>query len=476
MAAAASGQIGTKEAMMAQAEDNDPRPLQGWKVIAAYIGRSERTAKRWEHEYGLPVHRLDSQSNASVHAYRSELDDWLRGPARDKGRQPGQAALPPSRPRRWLPGTRATLAALSVALAMATAGVVANLVITAESQPPTQLRSEAAQARDFYLSGLYQLSLRTPHGLERAKQDFAQALRLDGKSDEAMAWLAKTYAVIGEASIPDRAADAFTLARYWAEKALESNSGNAEANVALGVVALYADRNPGLADRLFEKAQGAAPRSADASHWHAVVRMYEGDFDVALDSILKAQNLSPRSPSIRATKGRILGLLGRSEDARRELSDLIESAPNYAAPYAYLADLDFLEGRFNGFLENLEAVSRIHGDADLAAVVAGGRAVRAEVPEAFPARISEILAAGPSTGHEYLRAKIAALQGDYDSALGYLERAVATRQQAALAIKIDPVFREMRNSDRFAALVEKLGLRPIEPVLANTEALDSGAN
>ena len=35
-------------------------PLQSWKEIAAYVGRSERTCRRWETEFQLPVHRMDS--------------------------------------------------------------------------------------------------------------------------------------------------------------------------------------------------------------------------------------------------------------------------------------------------------------------------------------------------------------------------------------------------------------------------------
>jgi hypothetical protein len=31
-------------------------PLEGWNQIAAYVGRTERTAKLWEKEERLPVH------------------------------------------------------------------------------------------------------------------------------------------------------------------------------------------------------------------------------------------------------------------------------------------------------------------------------------------------------------------------------------------------------------------------------------
>ena len=54
------------------------RVLDSWKEIGAYLGRSEKTCRRWEHEVGLPVHRLEESPKAHVFAYPEELDDWLR--------------------------------------------------------------------------------------------------------------------------------------------------------------------------------------------------------------------------------------------------------------------------------------------------------------------------------------------------------------------------------------------------------------
>src|SRR5438105_4935824 len=50
--------------------------LDSWKEIAAYLGRSERTVRRWEELEGLPVHRLVHEKRGSVYAFRAELDTW----------------------------------------------------------------------------------------------------------------------------------------------------------------------------------------------------------------------------------------------------------------------------------------------------------------------------------------------------------------------------------------------------------------
>lgn len=55
---------------------NERRVLESWKAIASYLGRTEKTCRKWEHELGLPVHRLDKSAKAHVFAYADELDRW----------------------------------------------------------------------------------------------------------------------------------------------------------------------------------------------------------------------------------------------------------------------------------------------------------------------------------------------------------------------------------------------------------------
>ena len=50
-------------------------PLQGWKEIAAYLERDQRTARRWELVDGLPIRRLRAERRSSVYAYPSEIED-----------------------------------------------------------------------------------------------------------------------------------------------------------------------------------------------------------------------------------------------------------------------------------------------------------------------------------------------------------------------------------------------------------------
>jgi TolB-like protein/cytochrome c-type biogenesis protein CcmH/NrfG len=65
--------------------------LDSWKQIAAYLHRSVRTVRRWEHEEGLPVHRHVHRTLASVYALKSEVDAWRQAAAR--GPESSRAAV-----------------------------------------------------------------------------------------------------------------------------------------------------------------------------------------------------------------------------------------------------------------------------------------------------------------------------------------------------------------------------------------------
>jgi len=57
-------------------QDAPSSRLDSWKEIATYLRRDVRTVQRWEQKEGLPVHRQEHGSRASVYAEREELDAW----------------------------------------------------------------------------------------------------------------------------------------------------------------------------------------------------------------------------------------------------------------------------------------------------------------------------------------------------------------------------------------------------------------
>src|SRR3989442_3375359 len=69
-----SGNAGIQPPRSGEASTNNR--LDSWKEIAAYIKRDVRTVQRWEKQGGLPVHRLQHDAQATIYAYRTEIDAW----------------------------------------------------------------------------------------------------------------------------------------------------------------------------------------------------------------------------------------------------------------------------------------------------------------------------------------------------------------------------------------------------------------
>ena len=62
--------------------------LVGWKRIAKQLSCSERTARRWEREEALPVHRQKHAARSTVYAHAAELEAWLDSRAETKPAPP----------------------------------------------------------------------------------------------------------------------------------------------------------------------------------------------------------------------------------------------------------------------------------------------------------------------------------------------------------------------------------------------------
>src|ERR1700676_2604129 len=105
-------------------EASDER-LDSWKEIAAYLKRDERTVRRWEAE-GLPVRRKVHKKQASVFAYKAEIDAWWNGRAPAAAADVADAhpvleiARPGTRASRWLIVCGGALLALVVVAYFAT--------------------------------------------------------------------------------------------------------------------------------------------------------------------------------------------------------------------------------------------------------------------------------------------------------------------------------------------------------------------
>jgi hypothetical protein len=104
---------------MTSTNSNNQGLLSSWKEIAHYLDCDERTCRRWELNFGLPIHRMEGTSKSRVYAYKEELDTWrrerLNGILKANGKEFSAATQHGSKAAKMLLWILALLAAIVVA-------------------------------------------------------------------------------------------------------------------------------------------------------------------------------------------------------------------------------------------------------------------------------------------------------------------------------------------------------------------------
>ena len=467
--------------------------LDGWKDIAAYLGKAERTVKRWETNRGLPVHRVPGGAKASVYAYSDELNQWLKSSATPESEEPAlhasaasvisQAlaeAAPPAPSR--LPQLRWVTAALALAVtgsAMAVAGFYsatgnrlpetlrAILARKAADSARTVSDDEKKLARDLYLKGRYEWNQRTPDSLNRALDLFTQAIVHDPGYAHAYAGLADTYDLLREYStMPD--SDAFPRAIAAARKAVELDDSLAEAHRALAFAERYGSWEFEDSEKEFHRAIELDPNDAQARRWYANAFAVPGRFDDSLDQLNRAQELDPSSNVTLADKGMMLANAGRTQEAIEVLKEVERSAPDFSSPHSYLARIALGQGDYRTFLVEAQRTAETMDDPMLKDIVASAQAGYAR--EGGPGLLNGLY----EKQMQYYRqgrflasflAQTCVLMGKRDEALQLLETAYARRESEVVAILSDPELRTLQNDSRYRALVAKIRF-PMRPSAA----------
>lgn len=421
--------------------------LNSWKEIAAFFGKDERTVKRWESSRGLPVRRVPGGTRTSVFAYVSELEAWLSAPR-------PLAAPPPAAPTAP-PTSRPLLLPLTAAIAIL-ALLVIGLIATVQA-PARPAASIPAEAKALYDDGVIAWTSRTASGFATALEKFDAALAIAPDYARAETGRANVYNLISQYTLAPAAAS-YAKAKAAAERALALDPQSGEAYAALGFNAFYGGHEFARSAELFEKSLALAPDNAQALHWYALTSMQMGKFERPLELIDRALALQPESRSIRANAALIHYYAGDTETAIGMLEQLRQANPDYLAVPAYLATIYLDQRRYADFLDSYEIAAKVEGSVGRQLIA---KAARAALPEGGRAMFEAMLAEQQrqflaEREQAYKVAATAALLGDKDLALSYLETSVDRAE--TIGLLVEPEFRSLRGEPRFTALLARLGL------------------
>ncbi len=217
------------------------------------------------------------------------------------------------------------------------------------------------EARDLYLQGRYYWNKRTPDDLQKALDDFMQAIVHDPGYSDAYVGLADCYNLLREFSAM-KSSEAYPRALAAARKAVELNDQSSPAHASLAYVSFWGMWDAATADREFRRALELDPNNANAHHWYAPVLATMGRYTGALTEIERAQALDPTSKSVLADKGIILYGMGRRQEALVLLRQMEKAEPEFVSPPRYLERIYLDMGDYPDYLVELRKIAVLSHD------------------------------------------------------------------------------------------------------------------
>jgi Tfp pilus assembly protein PilF len=451
----------------------DKRILQGWKEIAEYVDRDERTVKRWEKQREFPVRRMPGNGRANVYIAVSDLEIWLSNSEAPQEAQEGPAAEPTELPMPALPvepmkPVRSwTMPAALIILLLCFGGAAIALhtymkAWHAAPSVPTRYHSKTPGVNELYLRGVYFCEQRRPDSLRAAEHLLEQAIDKDPNYAPAWSALAVTHNLLREyGSMPS--AEAYAKARFEAQKAIALDPTQSNPHAALAYVEFFWDWNVPAAEREFRTAINLDPNSALGHHWYGSMLNHEGRFAEALEQLDIAQRLEPDSTAILNTRAIAEGFSGHRDEARELLQEITEQDPNFSAAHLRFDVLSLLPpADIPHFLsEDRRWADLTHDDAALKLNATMDRAYKADGEAAmWQALLEHARAANPGSP-TILAAHAEAELGHSDAAFAELDQLVKRHDVELIGINLTPEFLPLHRDPRYGRLLTEIGLPPL---------------
>jgi TolB-like protein/DNA-binding winged helix-turn-helix (wHTH) protein/cytochrome c-type biogenesis protein CcmH/NrfG len=232
------------------------------------------------------------------------------------------------------------------------------------------------EVADLYFKGSYYLS---KLDLDRAKETFSAATRLDPKSAEA--WAGFADACHHRAANGGGSAD-FVQARDAANKALEIDPSQAEALMVLGILS-FSDWKPAESEAFFRRSIEARPSYAMAHMLFGVALAHYGRTEEAIQQAKLASTLDPVSVLTNSMGWHVYFCARQYDEALRIILRVMEVDPAFGPAYFRLhisweqkgEYQKAIDTRVRGRIAEGESPEKAHRDvAELRAALASGGA------------------------------------------------------------------------------------------------------
>jgi TolB-like protein/Tfp pilus assembly protein PilF len=313
-----------------------------------------------------------------------------------------------------------------------------------------------AEAYRLYLKGRYHWNKFDRNGLGKALDYFRQAIEIDPSYALAYAGLADSYYRLSNVYAPTR--DAMPKAKAAALKALEIDDTLSEAHAAMGLIKLFYEWDWSGAEHEFARALEINPNNALTHQRLALYFNLLGRFDEAARELGLALANDPLSPQTYWSFALTLFLTRQYEQAIEEIQKALELDRIYQPAlyllgrvYEALGELSEAGAVFENLLELndapmfLAARGRVHA-------LAGDQEAARQVLNDLDSQPKPRYVSG------YSKSLIHLALGNETHAFADLEEAYNKRCEMMAWLKVDPAFDGIRTDLRFVSLLRRVGL------------------
>jgi len=214
-------------------------------------------------------------------------------------------------------------------------------------------------AYELYLKGRGLVAKRKAVDLFTAMDILKSAIEIEPQYAQAMATLAKAYAVLPWFSYEIPAGEARETARQWTEKALVIEPDNVEALAVLAIVYSQNDMNFAAARELLERAVKLNPGSVAANNFLGDVCIRAGDLDCALIYESRAAELDPLGPVQLTDLANVYLIRGQYDKTIQLAERALSLDASFTQAYRHLFNANFMKGNDKQMANHLQESSRL---------------------------------------------------------------------------------------------------------------------
>jgi serine/threonine protein kinase/tetratricopeptide (TPR) repeat protein len=214
------------------------------------------------------------------------------------------------------------------------------------------------EAYELYLKGRHYWHQRSPSTLRVAIQCFEQTIKRDGRHALAYAGLADCYGILRVYEWVSAEASRGS-AQAAVTQAMALGPGLWEVNFSRAFYSLYFERHWQEAEPYFQKAVAINPRSSLAQLYYGVFLALLGRAEDAERQIGLARQLDPWSPFTHAVAAVAFYVLGRFNEADRAAQEALDLQPDYLIGHWARGWARCVLGRNEEAIESLERVANL---------------------------------------------------------------------------------------------------------------------